>query len=97
MWDGFTPMVWLFVCWSVVLGLTVSVVIARFNSVVKAFSGPGIIFCVSGSSYLLFESDITQGFIVALGLYLLSVWLYAFEGKEPFSSATSTIAAKKKD
>ncbi|CAD7957256.1 unnamed protein product [Amoebophrya sp. A120] len=73
---GFTPIVWLLILVNVALGVSISLVFRYFDNVVKSFGGPLILFATTFFSWWLFDSSITYHFVLALGLYLLSVYVY---------------------
>ncbi|CAD7954999.1 unnamed protein product [Amoebophrya sp. A25] len=77
LFTGFTPMVWFLVAVNAALGVSISLLFRYFDNVTKSFGGPMILFLTTFFSWLLLGSEIGIQFIAALGIYSLSVYLYA--------------------
>lgn len=59
--SGLTGIVWLLVAINVALGITTSLVFRYFDAVAKSMGGPGILFCVTFMSWLIFGSEVGSG------------------------------------
>eukprot|EP00392_Amoebophrya_sp_AT5.2_P017545 g17920.t1 len=78
---NFTPIVVALIAVNVGLGVSISLVFRYFDNVAKSFGGPMILFTTTFFTWLLFDSEITGSFLLALILYVASVLVYVSGGR----------------